>query len=102
MTKEIIEILKKNVVSFNDHDVIFGGEGDLTDLANEIEEAINYSQCCVGEAEQLPSIRIDKVPIYLKSLLKYVNGKTGLKINKQDIVSCLFLEMEKERLKKGN
>jgi hypothetical protein len=45
MTNKIIEVLKKNVVSFNDHDVIFGGDGDLTDLANELEQAINYTRC---------------------------------------------------------
>ena len=46
MTNKIIEVLKKNVVSFNDHDVIFGGDGDLTDLANELEQAINYTHSC--------------------------------------------------------
>lgn len=51
MIDKIIEILKKNVVSFNDHDVIFGGDGDLIDLANELEEAINYSQCCKSDRE---------------------------------------------------
>jgi hypothetical protein len=51
MTNKIIEVLKKNVVSFNDHDVIFGGDGDLTDLANELEQAINYTRC----STQLPT-----------------------------------------------
>ena len=46
MTEEIIKILKSNVVSFNDHDVIFAGDGDLTDLANKLKQAINFIPCC--------------------------------------------------------
>lgn len=51
MTKQIIKILKEHVVSFKDHDVIFGGDGDLTDLANKLKEAINFIPCCTELCE---------------------------------------------------
>jgi hypothetical protein len=60
MTNKIIEVLKKNVVSFNDHDVIFGGDGDLTDLANELEQAINYTHCCTELREEYLQPELDK------------------------------------------
>jgi hypothetical protein len=60
MTNKIIEVLKKNVVSFNDHDVIFGGDGDLTDLANELEQAINYTRCCTELRDEYLQPELDK------------------------------------------
>lgn len=50
----------------------------------------------------LPTINIDKVPIYLKDLFNYVRSK-GIEIDDCEVIKKLWFEYDKERfLSMGN
>jgi hypothetical protein len=75
MTEEILKVLKNNVVSFNEHDVIFSGDGDLIDLANKLEEAINYTHCCTKLRDEYSKPELDK---YKNIKVEQTKGKSDM------------------------
>ena len=52
-TKKLIQIIKDHEVFSNERSLEYIPRRNYENLANALKEAINYSQCCMGEAEQL-------------------------------------------------
>ena len=56
MKEIILNVLKKMRTDYgNNENIIFAQDSDLQVVANEIEKAINYSQCCKSDSELLTS-----------------------------------------------
>lgn len=58
----IIGDLRDVIDSYNREEISYSKMAEiLNNKANERLQAINYSQCCMGEAEQLPQDKFCKV-----------------------------------------